>query len=112
MKRKKFCPVCGELVAVYQGDPDKYGDRAIWNYYQFIRLKYDCDECRDMMKNQSVRLAVKRFRTRERERRAAFVDVVEAYREETRLSNERAGLLERENRTLRQRLSEQGAERR
>ena len=33
MERIKHCPVCGELVAVYQGDPDKYGDKAVWNYY-------------------------------------------------------------------------------
>ena len=49
MNRIKHCPVCGELVAVYQGDEGKYGDKAVWNYYQFIRLKYDCDECREMI---------------------------------------------------------------
>lgn len=99
MNRVKKCPVCGELVAVYQGDPDKYGDKAVWNYYQFIRLKYDCDECRDMMKGQSVRLAVKRFRERRKEQRTALLDIAGAYRE-------RACLLEQENRATRQRIAE------
>ena len=94
MNRIKHCPVCGELVAVYQGDPDKYGDKAVWNYYQFIRLKYDCDECRDMMKGQSTRLSNKRRRAERREQRTALLDVVSAYREEIRLSRQRIAELE------------------
>lgn len=94
MNRMKKCPVCGELVAVYQGDPDKYGDKAVWNYYQFIRLKYDCDECRDMMKGQSNRNADKRYRDRRRDERATLLDVVGVYREEVRLSRQRIAELE------------------
>lgn len=92
MERIKKCPVCGELVAVWQGDPAKYGDRAEWNWNRFIRLKYCCDECRELMNGQSVRLAVKRFRKKEREQRAVLIDVVEAYREELRVSREEARL--------------------
>lgn len=99
MERKKLCPVCGGLVAVWQGDPDKYGDRAIWNYYQFIRLKYCCDECRELMKSQSTRLSNKRRRKERREQATVLLDVVAAYRE-------RVGLLERENRATRQRIAE------
>ena len=95
MNRIKHCPVCGELVAVYQGDPDKYGDKAVWNYYQFIRLKYDCNECRDMMKGQSTRLSNKRRRAERREQRTALLDVLDAYREEVRLSRQRIAELER-----------------
>lgn len=94
MNRVKKCPVCGELVAVYQGDPDKYGDKAVWNYYQFIRLKYDCDECRDMMKGQSNRNADRRYRDRRRNERTALLDVVSAYREEIKLSRQRIAELE------------------
>ena len=99
LERKKYCPVCGELVAVYQGDPDKYGSKAVWNYYQFIRLKYDCDECRDMMKSQSTRLSNKRRRAERRDERTTLLDIVAAYRE-------RVSLLERENRATRQRIAE------
>ena len=94
MNRIKHCPVCGELVAVYQGDPDKYGDKAVWNYYQFIRLKYDCDECREMMKGQSTRLSNKRRRAERRNERTALLDVLGAYREEIRLSRQRIAELE------------------
>ena len=77
MNRVKKCPVCGELVAFYQGDPDKYGEKAVWNYYQSIRLKYDCDECWDMMKGQSTRLSNKRRRAERREQRTALLDVLD-----------------------------------
>ena len=99
MNRIKHCPVCGELVAVYQGDPDKYGDKAVWNYYQFIRLKYDCDECRDMMSAQSKRVSNRRRKRERRDERTTLLDIVAAYRE-------RVSLLERENRATRQRIAE------
>jgi len=99
MNRVKKCPVCGELVAVYQGDPDKYGDKAVWNYYQFIRLKYDCQECRDMMKGQSNRNADRRYRERGREQRMALLDLVGLYREQARVARE-------ETRLSRQRIAE------
>lgn len=88
MNRVKHCPVCGELVAVYQGDPDKYGDKAVWNYYQFIRMKYDCDECREMMKGQSNHNADQRYRERRREQRTALLDLVGLYREQARVARE------------------------
>lgn len=98
MARKKYCPVCGELAAVLDGDPAKYGDKAVpWN--TFIRIKYDCDECRGMMKRQSKRLSGKRCRKRDRDERETLLDVVGAYRE-------RVALLERENRATRQRIAE------
>ena len=94
MNRIKHCPVCGELVAVYQGSPDKYGDKAVWNYFRFIRLKYDCDECRDMMKGQSTRLSNRRRRAERRDERTALLDVLDAFREEVRLSRQRIAELE------------------
>ena len=99
MNRVKKCPVCGELVAVYQGSPDKYGDRAEWNYFRFIRLKYDCDECRDMMNAQSKRVSNRRRKRERRDERTTLLDIVAAYRE-------RVGLLEQENRATRQRIAE------
>ena len=110
-EKRKFCPVCGELVAVYQGDPDKYGDRAEWNWHRFIRLKYDCQECRDMMNAQSKRNSGKRCRAQWREQRRTLLDVVDAYRQETILSRERAATLEKENRLSRQRIAELEARR-
>ena len=94
MNRIKHCPVCGELVAVYQGDPDKYGDKAVWNYYQFIRLKYDCDECRDMMSGQSKRVSNRRRKRERKQEREAIFDVLNAYREEIKLSRQRIAELE------------------
>lgn len=105
MNRIKHCPVCGELVAVYQGDEGKYGDKAVWNYYQFIRLKYDCQECRDIMSGQSKRLSNKRRRAERRDERTALLDIVQAYREEVRASRE-------EVRLSRQRIAELEAARR
>ena len=86
IERKKFCPVCGELVAVWQGDEAKYGDKAVWNWYQFIRMKYDCDECRNIIKGQSNRLADKRYRENRKKERNVLLDVVEAYRAEAQAS--------------------------
>ena len=94
MNRVKKCPVCGELVAVYQGDPDKYGDKAVWNYYQFIRLKYDCDECRDMMSAQSKRVSNRRRKRERKQEREAIFDVLNAYKEEVKLSRQRIAELE------------------
>ena len=99
LERKKYCPVCGELVAVYQGDPDKYGDRAEWNWNRYIRLRYDCDECRKLMKGQSTRVSNRRRRAERRDERTTLLDIVAAYRE-------RVGLLEQENRATRQRIAE------
>ena len=92
MNRIKHCPVCGELVAVYQGAPDKYGDKAVWNYFRFIRLKYDCDECRDMMNAQSKRVSNRRRKRERRDERTALLDIVQAYREEVRASREEVRL--------------------
>ena len=98
LERKKYCPVCGELAAVLDGNPDKYGEKAVpWN--TFIATKYDCDECRNIMKSQSTRLSNKRRRREWREQRTTLLDVVGAYRE-------RVALLERENRATRQRIAE------
>lgn len=98
MERKKYCPVCHGLVAVYQGDVSKYGDRAEWNWNRFIRLKYDCDECRAIMKGQSTRLSNTRRRKERREQSTVLLDIVEAYRQESRLLRERIDELEREKR--------------
>lgn len=98
-ERKKICPVCHELVAVWQGNPDKYGDKAEWNWHRFIRLKYCCDECRNIIKGQSTRLSNKRRRAERREQATVLLDVVSAYRERVRL-------LEQENRMSRKRIAE------
>ena len=99
MERKKICPVCHGLVAVWQGDEAKYGDKAVWNWYQFIRMKYDCDECRAIMKGQSTRISNARRREERREQATVLLDVVGAYRERVRL-------LEQENRLSRERIAE------
>lgn len=110
LERKKYCPVCGQLAAVLDGNPDKYGELAMpWN--RFIAVKYDCDECRKLMKAQSTRLSGKRCRKRWREERATVLDVLEAYRNEASASKERVGLLERENRAARARIAELEARR-
>ena len=95
MERKKYCPVCHGLAAVYQGDPDKYGDKAVWNYYQFIRLKYCCQECRDIMSGQQKRISNRRRKKERKQEREAIFDVLDAYREEVRLSRQRIAELER-----------------
>ena len=90
-ERVKKCPVCGEVAAVLDGNPDKYGDKAMgWN--RFIATKYDCDECRKLMKSQSTRLSGKRCRAQWREQRTSLLDVLEAYREEVRASREEVRL--------------------
>lgn len=99
MERMKYCPVCGDLVAVYQGSRDKYGDRAEWNWNRFIRLKYCCDECRAIMKGQSTRCSNRRRRKERREQATVLLDIVGAYRE-------RLKLLEQENRLSKQRIAQ------
>ena len=104
-ERVKYCPVCGAVAAVLDGDPDKYGDKAMsWN--RFIATKYDCDECRRLMKSQSTRLSGKRCRAQWREQRRTLLDVVDAYRQETILSRERVGALKKEIRLSRKRIAE------
>ena len=98
LERKKYCPVCGELAAVLDGNPERYGEKAVpWN--TFIRIKYDCDECRKLMKGQSTRISNKRRRKERRDERTTLLDVLGAYRE-------RVKLLERENHATRQRIAE------
>lgn len=105
LERKKYCPVCGELAAVLDGDPDKYGEKAVpWN--TFIRVKYDCDECRNIMKGQSTRLSNKRRRREKSAYREAAFEAVDALQEEVKRSRERVALLEQENRAVRQRIAE------
>ena len=104
-ERVKYCPVCGEVSAVLDGNPDKYGDKAMgWN--RFIATKYDCAECRKLMKSQSTRLSGKRTRAQWREQRRTVFDALDLYRDEIKLSKERVALLERENRAARQRIAE------
>ena len=91
MERKKICPVCHGLAAVLDGDPEKYGDRAM-GWHRFIATKYCSDECRDIMTGQSNRLAAKRFRKRRREYQEATLDAIDALREEVRVSREEARL--------------------
>lgn len=93
MERKKFCPVCGELAAVLDGNPEKYGKKAV-PWHTFIRVKYDCDECRDIMNRQSKRLSDKRCRRRRRECREAAFEAIDVLREEVRLSRKRIAELE------------------
>ena len=94
LERKKYCPVCGELAAVLDGDPDKYGDKAVpWN--TFIRVKYDCDECRAIMSGQQKRVSNRRRKKERKQEREAIFDVLNAYREEVRLSRQRIAELER-----------------
>ena len=97
-ERVKKCPVCGEVAAVLDGNPDKYGDKAMgWN--RFIATKYCCDECRKLMKSQSTRLSGKRCRAQWREQRRTVFDALDAYRERVRL-------LEQENHATRKRIAE------
>ena len=110
IERKKYCPVCGELAAVLNGDPAKYGDKAV-PWHTFIRVKYDCQECRDIINRQSNRIADKRYRARRKAYRETTLDVIGALRAEAKASKERVGLLERENRAARQRIAELEARR-
>ena len=105
LERKKYCPVCHDVAAVLDGDPEKYGDRAMgWN--RFIATKYCCDECREIMNGQAHRKAVRSFRKRRREQREVAFDAIDALRAEVKVSKERESLLERENRLSRQRIAE------
>ena len=90
-ERKKICPVCHRIAAVLDGNPEKYGDRAM-GWHRFIATKYCSDECRDIMNGQSRRLADKRYRKRRREYREAALDAIDALREEVRVSREETRL--------------------
>ena len=90
---------------------DKYGDKAEWNWNRYIRLRYDCDECRKLMKGQSTKVSNRRRRAERRDERTTLLDIVDAYRQETILSRERAATLEKENRLSRQRIAELEARR-
>ena len=91
LERKKICPVSHAVAAVLDGDPEKYGDKAMgWN--RFIATKYCSDECRDIMNGQSRYLADKRFRERRKQQREAALDAIDALREEVRVSREETRL--------------------
>lgn len=100
IERKKLCPVCGGLVAVLNGNPEKYGEKSVgWNRY--IALKYCSDECRKIMSDQSKRLSNKRRRQEAKEYRNMALDAVdvlrkevEAYRQEEVLLRKRIAELE------------------
>ena len=105
MERKKICPVCHGLAAVLDGNPEKYGDKAMsWN--RFIATKYCSDECRNIMNGQSRRLADKRYRERRRKYREAALDAVDALREEVKVSREEARVAREEVRLSRARIAE------
>ena len=91
LEREKICPVCHGLAAVLDGNPEKYGDRAM-GWHRFIATKYCSDECRDIMTGQANRLAAKRFRERRRKYREAALDAVDALREEARIAREETRL--------------------
>ena len=104
MKRKKYCPVCHGLAAVLDGDPEKYGDRAM-GYHRFIATKYCCQECRDIMNGQNKRISNRRRKRERRESQRIAVDAINALKAEVKATRERVDLLERENRELRRKLS-------
>ena len=90
-ERKKFCPVCGGLTAVLNGNPERYGDKAVgWN--RFIALKYCSDECRDIMKRQDTLLSNRRRRRERKAYRDTLMDAVDVLREEVRVSREETRL--------------------
>ena len=91
MERKKICPVCHGIAAVLDGDPEKYGDKAM-GWHRFIATKYCSDECRDIMTGQANRLAAQRFRERRKKQREAALDAVDALREEARIAREETRL--------------------
>lgn len=97
--------MCGELAAVLDGDPTKYGDKAL-QWHAFIRKKYCCDECRDIINGQNRRIADKRYRARRRQLTETALDAINALKAEAKASRERESLLERENRAARQRIAE------
>ena len=105
MERKKICPVCHGLAAVLDGNPEKYGDRAM-GWHRFIATKYCSDECRDIMNGQSRRLADKRYRERRKKQREAALDAIDALREEVRVSREETRLSREEARLARERIAE------
>lgn len=105
MERKKICPVCHGLAAVLDGDPEKYGDRAM-GYHRFIATKYCCQECRDIMNGQNKRISNRRRKRERRESQRIAVDAINALKAEVKATRERVDLLERENRELRRKLSE------
>ena len=98
MERKKICPVCHGLAAVLDGDPEKYGDRAM-DYHRFIATKYCCQECRDIMSGQQKRLSNMYRKRDRREYQRTALDAINALKE-------RVSLLERENRASRQYIAE------
>lgn len=104
MERKKICPVCHGLAAVLDGDPEKYGDRAM-GYHRFIATKYCCQECRDIMNGQNKRISNRRRKRERRESQRIAVDAINALKAEVKATRERVDLLERENRELRRKLS-------
>lgn len=110
LERKKYCPVCHGLAAVLDGDPEKYGDKAV-GWHSFIRVKYCCDECRDIINGQNRRIADKRYRERRKTFRETALDAIGALQAEAKASRERERLSERENRLLRQRIAELEARR-
>ena len=85
MTRKKHCGMCGELIAVLDGNPEIYGELAVSSWHKFIRMKW-CDECRKVMNQQSRRLADKRYRKRCRKCAEVTLDALDALREEIRVS--------------------------
>lgn len=91
--------MCHGLAAVLNGDPEKYGDRAV-GWHSFIRKKYCSDECRDIVNGQNRRLADKRYRARRRQWTEAALDAIGALKAEAKASRERESLLETENRLL------------
>lgn len=105
LERKKYCSVCGGLAAVLNGDPAKYGDKAV-GWHSFIRVKYCCDECRDIINKQSKRISNSRCRKRSRAYQEAALDAINALKAEAKAARERESLLERENRAARVRIAE------
>ena len=105
LERKKICPVCHGLAAVLDGNPEKYGDRAM-GWHRFIATKYCSDECRDIMNGQSRYLADKRYRERRKKQREAALDAIDALREEVKAYREEARLSREEARLARERIAE------
>ena len=90
-ERKKFCPVCGGLAAVLDGNPEKYGEKSVpWN--TFIRVKYCSDECRELMKSQGTLFSNRKRRREKKAYRDTLMDAVDALREEVRVSREETRL--------------------
>ena len=92
MPRKKYCDMCGELIAVLDGNPEIYGELAV-SWHKFIRMKW-CGECRKIKNQQSRRLADKRYRKRCKKCAEVMPDALDALLEEVRLSRQRIAELE------------------